>query len=203
VKVVVPIVAFFAFALQVQAGESSVVSPACIETGVLVGRDGAALGPSVMVEGHPCWAKSILFQKVGVYAYAGTSSVSGYQDQGATANFSDRTLGIGVDWLALHFWGFSLGPFYQIAYYGSKVHATYVDPQYGVTVNYRSTDKGPLMTLGVDIEHRIWNGGTAFGRFGRDFGDNFATDNAGGFSVNGGVKIDPLKTFQQIRNVFR
>jgi hypothetical protein len=56
-------------------------------------------------------------------------------------------------------------------------------------VQYRSSNKDPLITIGPEVGWRIARGISIFVRPGKDFGDNFAATTAKGFSVNGGVKI--------------
>jgi len=154
-----------------------------VECGVLVGRDGAAFGPGLTCQGN--------VKRLGFYIFAGQSKVNGYQTgDGVTANFSDRTLGFGIDARIFRLNRFVFGVFGQAAYYGSAVHATYFDPDYEVNVDYRTSDRDPLITVGPEIRFRIFKGISAMIRPGKDFGDNFAATTADGISINGGVLVD-------------
>lgn len=151
-----------------------------VECGVLTGRDGAAFGP-----GLTCQAN---FKRLGFYGLAGQSHVNGYQTaDGITANFSDRTLGFGIDARIFHLNRFVFGVFGQAAYYGSHVHATYFDPDYQVSVTYTASDRDPLITVGPEIRFPIVKGIAGIIRPGKDFGSNFAATTAAGFSINGGI----------------
>ena len=155
-----------------------------IEAGVLVGRDGVALGPGILLQGN--------LRRLGLYGFAGISSISGYSASGGVkANLRDRTLGFGVQYriarLGKHF---AISGFGQAAYYGSHVHATYFDPDHAVNVDYRASDRDPLVTVGPEIDYSIVKGVRIAFRSGRNFGRNFAAEDFGGLSVNIGVLID-------------
>ena len=154
-----------------------------LECGVFAGRDGAAFGPGLSCQ--------VNWNRFGFYGFAGQSNVNGYQTaDGVTANLSDRTLGFGIDARIFRLNRFAFGIFCQAAYYGSKIHATYFDPDYQLTVDYRQSDREPLTTVGPEIRLRIANGVSGIIRPGKDFGRNFAATTAGGFSINGGVLVD-------------
>ena len=58
-----------------------------IEIGVLAGRDGVAFGPGIILQGN--------LGRLGLYGFAGTSSITGYStSDGVKANLRDRTLGL-------------------------------------------------------------------------------------------------------------
>ena len=165
-----------------QAG-SSISQPPLIETGLLVGRDGAAFGPGVIVQFN--------YWRLGLYGFGGTSSVRGYQaGDGISADFYDRTLGFGVQGKIRRIGKFTFGGFAQAAYYGSHVHATYFDPVYAKQVGYRESDRDPLVSIGPEIDYEPVRGIRIVVRPGKDFGDNFAANTAHGFSINGGVLFD-------------
>jgi hypothetical protein len=81
---------------------------------------------------------------LGLYGFAGTSSVSGYSaGDGVKANLRDRTLGFGVQYrIATIDKRFARGVFGQAAYYGSHVHATHSDPGNVINMEYRTSDYG-------------------------------------------------------------
>jgi hypothetical protein len=169
-----------------------------LECGMLIGRDGAAFGP-----GLTCQAN---FKRFGFYGFAGQSNVNDYRTgDGITANLSDRTLGFGLDARIFHLNRFVFGIFGQAAYYGSRVQATYFDPDYQVTVTYRASDRDPLITVGPEIRLPIVNGISGIIRPGKDFGDNFAAMTAGGFSINAGVLVSVHTigtSIMQLKNLF-
>lgn len=179
-------------------GDALGVSAPVVEIGVLAGRDGVALGPSLNLGLNPFGRKDSFLRGLGFYAYAGVSSISGYKNgDGVTANLTDRTLGVGVDYRAISYRHLTLGAFAQAAYYGSKVHAHYFDPDYGTTVQYRDSEKDPIITVGPEIRYGITPGITLFVRPGMDFGGSFASTTAGGFSANGGGLFD-LRPFGKV-----
>jgi hypothetical protein len=155
-----------------------------IEAGVLLGRDGVAFGPGILLQGN--------LRRLGLYGFAGISSISGYStSDGVKANLRDRTLGFGVQYriarLGKHF---AISGFGQAAYYGSHVHATYFDPDHAVNVDYRASDRDPLVTVGPEIDYSIAKGVRIALRPGKNFGKNFAAEAIGGLSINIGVLID-------------
>jgi hypothetical protein len=155
-----------------------------IEAGVLAGRDGVAFGPGILLQGN--------LRRLGLYGFAGRSSITGYSaSEGVKASLRDRTLGFGVQYriarIGKHF---AISGFGQAAYYGSHVHATYFDPDHAVTVDYRASDRDPLVTVGPEIDYKIAKGIRIAVRPGKNFGKNFAAETAGGFSINIGVFID-------------
>jgi hypothetical protein len=158
--------------------------PPPIEVGALVGRDGVTFGPGILLQGN-LW-------RLGLYGFAGTSSISGYSTSDEVkANLHDRTLGFGVQYrIARINKRFTIGAFAQAAYYGSHVHATYFDPAYATNVEYRASDRDPLVTIGPEIDFKIVKGVRIAIRPGKNFGSNFAAETAGGFSINVGVLID-------------
>src|SRR5258708_25064735 len=91
-KVALALSAFLATECMNGATMSSVESkPPPIEAGVLAGRDGVAFGPGVLLQGN--------LRRVGLYGFAGTSSITGYRtSDGVKANLRDRTLGFGVQY---------------------------------------------------------------------------------------------------------
>src|SRR5260370_14507849 len=100
-----------------------------IEVGVLTGRDGVAFGPGIILQGN--------LGRLGLYGFAGTSSITGYStSDGVKANLRDRTLGFGIQCrivrLGKHF---AISAFAQAAYFGSHVHATYCDPDQALNVD--------------------------------------------------------------------
>jgi hypothetical protein len=177
--------AFLAAACMNGAAINSVESEAPpIEAGVLVGRDGVAFGPGILLQGN--------LRRLGLYGFAGTSSITGYRtSDGVKADLRDHTLGFGVQYriarIGKHF---AISGFGQAAYYGSHVHATYFDPDRAVTVDYRASDRDPLVTVGPEIDYTIAKGVRIAVRPGKNFGKNFAAETAGGFSINIGVLID-------------
>lgn len=70
------------------------------------------------------------------------------------------------------------------------MHATYFDPDQAVNVDYRASDRDPLVTVGPEIDYKIAKGIRIGIRPGKNFGKNFAAETAGGFSINIGVFID-------------
>jgi len=153
-----------------------------VEVGILVGRDGAAFGPGVVVQGN--------LGRLGLYGFGSMSRVNGYDNgDGVKANLSDYTVGFGLQYRLVRFGRFAFSGFGQAAYYRSRVRATYVDPDYGV-VEYRSTDRDPLVTVGPEIDYRLTPGVRIVVRPGKNFGQSFAAQTAVGFSLNGGFMFD-------------
>jgi hypothetical protein len=159
-----------------------------LRIGAMVGRDGAALGPGFMLEMNP---QRKLFRGLGFYGFAGLSSIKNYNGgNGVQANFSDHTIGFGVEYRLLHIGQrFTIGSFGQAAYYSSRVVASYFDSDLGGMVQYRDSDKGTLVTIGPQVEIEVAKGITAFVRLGKGFGDNVAATTVGGFSMNTGVLV--------------
>lgn len=155
-----------------------------VEIGGMGGRDGASLGPSILLQGN--------VGPVELFGFAGRSSISNYNaGEGVKASLSDRTLGFGVACRVVRVGRkIYLGLFGEAAYYGSQVRASYFDPNYGVQVQYRASNKDPLITIGPELNWRVTRRVSVFVRPGRDFGDNLAASTAKGFSINGGVKVD-------------
>ena len=171
---------------------SSVSQPPFIETGLLVGRDGAAFGPGFIVQFN--------YWRLGLYGFGGISSVSGYQaGDGVLADFNDRTLGFGIQGKIKSIGKFTFGAFGQAAYYGSHVHATYFDPDYAMKkVEYSESNRDPLVSIGPEIDYEPVRGVRIAVRPGKDFGDNFAANTAHGFSINGGVLFDTERTGRMV-----
>jgi hypothetical protein len=167
---------------------SSFLRPPFIETGVLVGRDGAAFGPGFIVQFN--------YWRLGLYGFGGISSVSGYQaGDGVLADLYDRTLGFGVQGKIRRIGKFTFGGFAQAAYYGSHVQATYFDPVYAMKkVEYRESDRAPLVSIGPEIDYEPVRGIRIAVRPGKNYGDNFAANTAHGFSINVGVLFDTERT---------
>ena len=155
-----------------------------IEVGVLVGRDGVAFGPGIILQGN--------LGRLGLYGFAGTSSITGYStSDGVKADLRDRTLGFGIQYRILRMGKhFAISGFGQAAYFGSHVHATYFDPDLAVNVDYRDSDRDPLVTVGPEIDYMIAKGVRIAIRPGKNFGKNFAAETVGGLSINVGVLID-------------
>ena len=155
-----------------------------IEVGVLAGRDGVAFGPGIILQGN--------LGRLGLYGFAGTSSITGYStSDGVTANLRDRTLGFGIQYRILRMGKhFAISGFGQAAYFGSHVHATYFDPDLAVNVDYRGSDRDPLVTVGPEIDYILAKGIRIAMRPGKNFGKNFAAETVGGLSINVGVLID-------------
>ena len=161
-----------------------------IEAGVLAGRDGVAFGPGILLQGN--------LQRLGLYGLAGTSSIHSTSD-GVKVNLRDRTLGFGVQYrIASVGRHFSIGAFGQAAYYGSHIHATYFDSNQTVNVEYRASARDPLVTIGPEIDYKLAKGVRIAVRPGKHFGDNFAAQTAGGFSIDIGVLIDTQNAGIQI-----
>ena len=163
-----------------------------IEVGILAGRDGISFGPGVLLQGN--------LGRLGLYGFAGTSSISGYSaGDGVKANLRDRTLGFGVQYrIASVGRHFSIGAFGQAAYYGSHIQATYFDSNQTVNVEYRASARDPLVTIGPEIDYKLAKGVRIAVRPGKHFGDNFAAQTAGGFSIDIGVLIDTQNAGIQI-----
>ena len=177
--------AFLAAACMNGAAMNSVESEAPpIEAGVLVGRDGVAFGPGILLQGN--------LRRLGLYGFAGRSSINGYStSDGVTANLRDRTLGFGIQYRILRMGKhFAISGFGQAAYFGSHVHATYFDPDLAVNVDYRDSDRDPLVTVGPEIDYIIAKGVRIAVRPGKNFGKNFAAETVGGLSINIGVLVD-------------
>ena len=155
-----------------------------IEVGVLVGRDGVAFGPGILLQGN--------LRRLGLYGFAGTSSITDYStSDGVKANLRDRTLGFGVQYrIARLGKRFVISGFGQAAYFGSHVHATYFDPDIAVNLEYRDSDRDPLVTVGPEIDYILAKGVRIAVRPGKNFGKNFAAETVGGLSINVGVLID-------------
>jgi len=155
-----------------------------IEVGVLAGRDGVAFGPGIILQGN--------LGRLGLYGFAGTSSITGYStSDGVTANLHDRTLGVGIQYRIVRVGKhFGISGFGQAAYFGSHVHATYFDPDLAVNVDYRDSDRDPLVTVGPEIDYILAKGVRIAIRPGKNFGKNFAAETVGGLSINVGVLID-------------
>lgn len=173
-------------------GISPIAQTPFFRGGVLLGRDGAAFGPGFMLEINPRWR---LIRGFGFYGFAGDSSVTNYNAGGGVkADFSDRTFGFGIEYRVLTVGSrFTIGSFWQAAYYGSKIKASYFDPGFDGTVQYRASDREPLVTIGPQVEISLLKGITAIIRPGKDFGNSFAAKTAGGFSITCGVEADLVK----------
>lgn len=158
--------------------------PPPVEVGALVGRDGVAFGPGILLQGN--------LRRLGLYGFAGTSRISGYSTgDGVKASLRDRTLGFGIQYRIANInKRFAIGIFGQAAYYGSHVHATYYDPGFAVNVEYRTSDRDPLVTVGPELDFKIAKGVRIAIRPGKNFGSNFAAETGGGFSINMGVLIN-------------
>jgi len=169
-----------------------------VECGVLTGRDGAAFGPGVTCQAN--------FEPFGFYGFGGQSWVNNHQAGGGIiANFSDRSLGFGIDARIFHLSRFVFGIFGQAAYYGSRVHATYFDLDNKVSITYGASDRDPLITVGPEIRFAIVKGVSGIIRPGKDFGNNFAATTAGGFSINGGVLVSAHRigtSIIQLKKIF-
>jgi hypothetical protein len=168
-----------------------------IEAGVLVGRDGVAFGPGILLQGN--------LGRLGLYGFAGTSSTTSHRtSDGVKVNLHDRTLGFGVQYriapIGKHF---AISGFGQAAYYGSHVHATYFDPDHAVTVDYRASDRDPLVTVGPEIDYKIAKGVRIAVRPGKSFGKNFAAETVGGFSINIGIVVDTQSAGIKIAKGFK
>jgi hypothetical protein len=168
-----------------------------VQFGVMMGRDGAAFGPGLLIEVDP-------IPRLGLYGFAGRSSVSGYAaGNGILADLSDRTLGVGMALRAFNLGSrFTIGIFGQAAYYGSHVRASYPDGS-GGSIQYEDSDKEPLITVGPQVECRVARAIVVFARPGKDFGDNFAAQSAGGFSVNAGVLFRGTSVTKVVGKGFR
>jgi hypothetical protein len=176
-----------------QSGGQETGVPA-VEVGILLGREGAAFGPQVLLQGNLGF--------LGLYGFAGRSSVSGYTSgDGIRADFSDRVLGFGIACRLLRISRFTLGAFSQAAYYGSHVKASYRDGS-GVSTVYRESERNPLVTLGAEVDYRVMHGITIFFPPGKDFGKNFAATTAGGFSFNGGRRVSILIIAKGVGKIF-
>jgi hypothetical protein len=177
--------AFLAAACMNDPAMKSVESEApSIEAGVLAGRDGVAFGPGLVLQGN--------LRRLGLYGFAGTSSITGYStSNGVKANLRDRTLGFGIQYRIVRIGKhFAISGFGQAAYFGSHVHATYFDPDHAVNVDYRESDRDPLVTVGPEIDYKIAKGVRIAVRPGKNFGKNFAAETVGGLSINIVVLID-------------
>jgi len=164
-----------------------------VEIGMTLGRNSAAFGPGVIVQGN--------LGLLGLYGFAGRSSVSGYESgDGIRAHFSDRTLGFGIECRVLRAGRFRFGAFAQAAYYGSLVKASYQDG-YGGSGEYEESDRNPLVTVGPEIDFRAARGVSVFLRPGKDFGKNFAATTAGGFSLNCGVRVGGMMILKGMKKL--
>jgi hypothetical protein len=197
-KLIIPLF-LFAATLQAQEILQPVQNVSMFRFGTMIGRDGAAFGPGVLVEFNP-------ISRLGVYGFAGQSSINGYQaGDGIVANFTDRTLGFGIVYRAFHIGRFTIGGFTQAAYYGDHVRASYPDGS-GGTIEYRDSSKDPLVTIGPDVEIKIVGGISAFVRPGEDLGQSIAAQTVHGFSINGGVVVGApavVKGFKSFGKLFR
>jgi hypothetical protein len=171
--------------------------PPPVEAGMLVGRDGFSFGPGVILQGN--------LGRLGLYGFAGTSSISGYStSEGAKADLRDHTLGFGVQYRIANIGRrFSVSVFSQSAYYGSHVHATYFDPAHAVHVDYRASDRDPLVTIGPEFDYTVAKRVRIAVRPGKNFGENFAAQTEGGFSINIGVLIDTQSAGINIAKAFK
>src|SRR5215469_12219355 len=134
-------------ALAVACANEGVIKPSepaqpSIEAGILIGRDGVTFGPGLLLQGN--------LGRLGLYGFAGTSSISNYSaSDGVKASLRDRTLGFGIQYrIARISRRFALAAFGEASYYGSHIHATYFDPSTTVHVEYRASDRDPLVTIG-------------------------------------------------------
>jgi hypothetical protein len=127
-----------------------------------------------------------------------------HTSDGVKANLRDHTLGFGLEYRIVHISKrFTFGVFGQSAYYGSHVHATYFDPAQVVHVDYRASDRDPLVTIGPEMDCKIASGVRIAIRPGKNFGENFAAQTAGGFSINIGVVIDTQRAGTEIAKRFK
>ena len=167
-----------------QAQREKPVEAPLIEIGMLAGRDGAAFGPGILTQ--------LNWNRMGFYGFAGTSHVNGYDaGDGIKADFSDRTLGFGIECRIARITRLIvIGTFGQAAYYGSHVHATYFDSDSSLKVEYVASDRDPLVTIGPEIDFGVMKAMRIVVRPGKDFGNNFAATTAGGFSLDAAVLVD-------------
>jgi hypothetical protein len=177
-----------------RTGADSMGGEPPVEVGVTLGRNSAAFGPGVIVQGNLAF--------FGLYGFAGRSSVSGYEiGDGIRAHFTDRTLGFGIECRVFRAGRFMFGAFAQAAYYGSFVKASYQDG-YGGSGEYEESNRDPLVTVGPEIDYRATRGVSVFLRPGKDFGKNFAATTAGGFSINGGVRVGGMTILKSVKKLF-
>lgn len=194
-KLITPLF-LLAATLQAQEILQPIQNVSMFRFGTMIGRDGAAFGPGILLEFNP-------FSRLGFYGFAGQSSINGYgAGNGIVANFSDRTLGFGVVYRAFRFSRITVGGFTQADYYGDKIHASYPDGS-GGTIQYRDSDKYPLVTIGPDIEIGVSKYIVAFIRPGKDFGPSIAAQTVHGFSINGGIEIGASGILKALKRAFR
>ena len=96
---------------------------------------------------------------------------------------------------------FRLGGFVQATYTGDRTSASFPDG-YGGVGHYFSSENGPLVTAGPDVQYRLAGGLWLVVRVGRNWGDGLAARTAGGFSANAGVLVDPFRAGKRIRRLF-
>src|SRR5215472_11225920 len=168
-----------------------------IEAGIMAGRDGVSFGPGILLQGN--------LLRLSLYGFAGTSSVtSGSAANGVKAHLRDRTLGFGLQYrIARIGRRFAIGAFGQAAYYGSHVHATYFVPGQASQADYRASDRDPLVTIGPEIDYQVVKGIRLAIRPGKNFGNNFAAETAGGVSINVGVLVDTQRAGMTIAKGFK
>jgi hypothetical protein len=136
-----------------------------------------------------------------MYGIVGKSRVDGYQTQGVVAGIKNLSAGIGFVSRPWRFHRFLVGGFVQATYSGSRTHALEPDVS-GAIMQYNEFDRDPLVTIGPDVEYLIprtplW----VVVRPGKNFGAGLAANTAGGFSLNIGVLIDPIKIKQYAKKL--
>ncbi len=168
-----------------------------IEAGMMAGRDGVSFGPGILLQGN--------LLRLGLYGFAGTSSLtSNSVRDGVKASLRDRTLGFGVQYrIARIGRRFTIGAFGQAAYYGSHIHATYFVPGQAVQLDYRASDRDPLVTVGPELDYQVMRRIRLAVRPGKNFGNDFAAQTAGGVSINVGVLVDTQRAGLTIARSFK
>lgn len=171
------------------------VQPSRFQVGELGGREGAALGVATVGQ--------VNFGYFGVYGIAGHSSLNGYQQQGATANFGDNLFGGGVVVRLIGVHRFTFGGFTQFGRYTSAVVATAPDGAGGI-FQYRDNETNFIATLGADVEYQVPRVGLSlFVRPGHTFGNSVAATTANGLSLTFGTLIGVEKIGNGLRRVTR
>jgi len=72
----------------------------------------------------------------------------------------------------------------SVVNYCRRGHKHPLDPDHAVNVDYRASDRDPLVTVGPEIDYKIAKGVRIAVRPRKNFGKNFAVETGGGFSIN-------------------
>jgi hypothetical protein len=155
----------------------------------LWGRSGAASGVRIEGDVYPFRSGPRLLRWVSLGGDLGSSGISGYQQEGATATLRDHLIGAVASDRIARLGRFTFLASVEVDYYGDKVLALYSDG-YGDIIPYRDSNKAPLVTLGPILDIRLWAGLSAELRFGKNLGTPFPATTFDGVTMTWGLRMD-------------